>query len=63
MWNGYKGDEDMAEFLNEAQSLGMRVVDLHTSGHATTEDIELLKKTVCADEYVTVHTRVPTESQ
>lgn len=56
MWNGYKQNEDMAEFLSAVKSLGMIVVDLHTSGHASAEDIELLKKTVLADEYVTVHT-------
>lgn len=56
MWDGYKQNDDMSEFLDAVQSLGMNIVDLHTSGHATAEDIELLKKTVCADEYVTVHT-------
>lgn len=56
MWSGYKENEDTAEFLNAVQSLGMNIVDLHTSGHASAEDIELLKKTVHADEYVTVHT-------
>lgn len=61
MWNGYKQNEDMAEFLDAVQSLGMNIVDLHTSGHASTEDIERLKQTVRADEYVTVHTSVTTE--
>lgn len=61
MWNGYKQNEDMAGFLSTVQSLGMNTVDLHTSGHASTEDIERLKQTICADEYVTVHTSVTTE--
>ena len=51
----------MAGFLSTVQSLGMNTVDLHTSGHASTEDIERLKQTICADEYVTVHTSVTTE--
>ena len=56
MWNGYKENEDTAEFLSAMQSLGMNIIDLHTSGHALAEDIELLKQTVHANEYVTVHT-------
>lgn len=56
MWSGYKENKDMSEFLDEMRSLGLNILDLHTSGHASAEDIELLKQTVCADEYVTVHT-------
>ncbi len=56
MWNGYKANKDMSDFLDAAESLGMNIVDLHTSGHASAGDIELLKQTVGADEYVSVHT-------
>lgn len=63
MWNGYKQNEDMAEFLDAVQSLGMNIVDLHTSGHASPQDIELLKQTVVADESITVHTdKTPTQN-
>lgn len=55
-WKGYKENEDMAEFLTEMQALGVCIVDLHTSGHASTEDIELLKRTVNAKQTVCVHT-------
>lgn len=58
IWNGYKENKDMAEFLYTLQSLGMNIIDMHTSGHASAEEIELLKKAVCADEYVTVHTEI-----
>ena len=56
MWSGYKDNEDMKTFLDRLKDLGVEIVDLHTSGHASEEDIELLKQTVCADEYVFVHT-------
>ncbi len=56
MWSGYKKNDEMKAFLDGLKGLGVEVVDLHTSGHASTEDIELLKQTVCADEYVSVHT-------
>lgn len=63
LWNGYKQNEDMAEFLDVAESLGINTIDLHTSGHASTEDIERLKQTVRADEYVTVHTSATTDNK
>lgn len=56
MWSGYKDDRDTAEFLNRANDMFMDIVDVHTSGHASAADIELLKQTVHADEYITVHT-------
>ena len=56
-WRGYKQLEYMAEFLAELEKLGVTVVDLHTSGHASSEDIELLKQTVQAKETVLVHTQ------
>ncbi|MDE7330446.1 MAG: hypothetical protein K2N30_05120 [Clostridia bacterium] len=56
MWKGYKENDDMKEFLSEMHALGLNIVDLHTSGHASAGDIELLKKTVNAKETVCVHT-------
>ena len=60
MWNGYKETDYMSEFLSEIQTLGIKVVDLHTSGHATEQDIELLKQTVNAKQTVCVHTELRT---
>ena len=56
MWQGYKETEYVAEFLTELQTLGVKVVDLHTSGHASAEDIEMLKQKVKAKQTVCVHT-------
>ncbi|MDE6200300.1 MAG: hypothetical protein K2M47_00255 [Clostridiales bacterium] len=56
IWNGYKETESMAEFLTGVRGLGMKVIDLHTNGHACAEDVELLKKTVNAKQTVCVHT-------
>lgn len=55
MWSGYKQEKATAKFLDCATDMFMNIIDLHTSGHATEEDIELLKQTVNADECVTVH--------
>ena len=50
------GRAHISEFLSAMKSLGINIIDLHTSGHASAEDIELLKQTVRAEEYVTIHT-------
>lgn len=56
MWRGYKENDEMAVFLSEMRAFGLKIIDLHTSGHASVEDIELLKRTVNAKETVCVHT-------
>lgn len=44
MWQGYK--EEMKEFLDGVQNLGVKVIDLHVSGHADLPAIEkLIKRT------------------
>ncbi|MCH5156755.1 MAG: hypothetical protein J1G02_02630 [Clostridiales bacterium] len=56
LWSGYKETDCMREFLTELQALGVTVVDLHTSGHASAGDVELLKQMVNAKETICVHT-------
>ena len=58
MWSGYKAKDDMAQFLSAVSDLGIKIIDLHTSGHAPKEDVELLKRIICADENVLIHTNV-----
>ncbi len=60
MWSGYREQDDVKLFLAEAQKLGFTEYTLHTSGHASEQDIERLKERVAASEYVTVHT-LPTD--
>ncbi len=57
MWSGYREKDDVKRFLEEAQSLGLEERTLHTSGHASAEDLARLKEHVFAEEYVTVHTK------
>ena len=59
IWKGYKELEYTARFLEEMSALGMRIIDLHTSGHASEKDIELLKQRVKAKQTVCVHTENP----
>ncbi len=56
MWSGYKAKEDIAEFLRFMQEKGVRVVDLHTSGHADEETIRTLINDVNPDYIIPVHT-------
>ena len=58
MWSGYKAKDDMAQFLSAVSDLGIKIIDLHTSGHAPKEDVELLKRIICADEYIPIHTNI-----
>ena len=58
MWSGYKAKDNMAQFLSAVSDLGIKIIDLHTGGHATKEDVELLKRIVCADEYIPIHTNI-----
>lgn len=58
MWSGYKKDTETDKFLKCVTDMFIDIVDLHTSGHASSEDIELLKKTVNAKETVFVHTEI-----
>lgn len=56
LWSGYREHDDVKTFLTQAQALGLIERTLHTSGHASQQDIERLKERVSASEYVFVHT-------
>jgi ribonuclease J len=55
MYNGYREGQALKDFLNEIKELGIEIVTLHTSGHASVKDIKLLLKTVKADRKKMVH--------
>ena len=56
MWDGYKEKEDVAAFLRFMQDKGVRVIDLHTSGHADAETIQALIQDVDPRYIIPVHT-------
>lgn len=56
MWNGYKEKEDITEFLQFMQNKGVRIVDLHTSGHADETTIQALIDDVNPNYIIPVHT-------
>lgn len=56
MWNGYKNKPEMAEFIEACEDMGLRTIDLHTSGHADTKTIEELIERVNPTEIIPIHT-------
>lgn len=56
MWEGYKTNEDMESFISYMQGKGIKVVSLHTSGHADSSTIDALIKKVQPSVIIPVHT-------
>ena len=56
MWSGYRKQPEMAAFLRACEEMGLRVVELHTSGHADAETIKCLISHVHPGEIIPVHT-------
>ena len=59
MWGRYKEKEDIKSFIEKAKDLGITLIekDIHTSGHASEELIEQVKRIVNAREVFTIHTQ------
>ena len=56
MWEGYKEHVDIAAFIDYTQGKGVKVISLHTSGHADGNTIDALVKKVKPSVIVPVHT-------
>lgn len=55
-WSGYRESEGMKNFLSECEKLGLRIVTLHTSGHADERTIKKLIETVNPKVLIPIHT-------
>ncbi len=56
MWNGYKQKPDVAAFLEFMDGKGVRITNLHTSGHADTATIRAMIDDVDPKYIIPVHT-------
>ena len=56
MWEGYKKQENMKEFLEFMEEKGVKIISLHTSGHADEKDFDKLIKKVEPKIIIPVHT-------
>ena len=59
MWEGYRKQPAMADFLARCAALGLEIVTLHTSGHADKATIEKLIARTHPEKIVPVHTENP----
>ncbi len=55
-WSGYRETDEMKAFLAECEGLGLKIVTLHTSGHADESTIKQLVETVNPQEVIPIHT-------
>lgn len=55
-WSGYRETDDMKSFLTECEKMGLKIVTLHTSGHADEGAIKQLVETVNPKEVIPIHT-------
>ncbi|MBK5262583.1 MAG: hypothetical protein JJE17_08445 [Peptostreptococcaceae bacterium] len=55
-WSGYKEEQGMKAFLAKCESLGLKVITLHTSGHADHDTIRALIAHTNPDRIIPVHT-------
>ena len=56
MWEGYKKQENIKEFLEFMEEKGVKIISLHTSGHADEKDFDKLIKKVEPKIIILVHT-------
>lgn len=56
LWNGYQEQPATKEFLAACEELGLRVVSLHTSGHADARTIQALIQHTAPGTIMPIHT-------
>ena len=56
MWEGYKKEKNTKEFLEFMEEKGVKIISLHTSGHADKKDFDKLIKKVEPKIIIPVHT-------
>ncbi len=59
LWEGYKDTIEMQTFLNECETLGLKIVSSHTSGHADDKAINQLINHCNPKRIIPVHTLNP----
>ena len=56
MWEGYKKEKNTKEFLEFMEEKGVKIISLHTSGHADEKDFDKLIKKIEPKIIIPVHT-------
>lgn len=57
MWDGYIAKEErLRNFINKIESLGIKVINLHTSGHSDINSMKKLNEIINPDKTIIIHT-------
>lgn len=56
MWSGYQQQVEMSRFLKACEEMGLKIISLHTSGHADAEAVQQLIDAVKPKEIIPMHT-------
>ena len=57
MWDGYiEKEEKLRNFINKIESLGIKVINLHTSGHSDINSMKELNEIINPDKTIIIHT-------
>lgn len=56
MWGGYQKKAEINEYMKACESMGLKTLSLHTSGHADPDTIRALIDRVNPTEIIPVHT-------
>lgn len=57
MWDGYiEKEEKLRNFINKIESLGIKVINLHTSGHSDINSMKKLNEIINPDKTIIIHT-------
>lgn len=59
MWSGYKKQETAKRMLKYLQINDMEIIDLHTSGHASTDSLEKIINKLKPKKLIPIHTENP----
>lgn len=59
MWQGYRDSDYQQKFEKYLQSVGFKLMALHTSGHATVDDIQRLMVELEPKKIIPIHTMMP----
>ena len=63
MWEGYKEQKEMKKFLESIEDLGIKIISLHTSGHADIKAMKHLEEHLKPDIVIPIHTNKKEKSK